>query len=255
MSDVIAPPSERAMPLLDHFHPPLSTERRWEAFHSAWATSLVDALTPMLPEHYFAEENTHAGARIEIDVATFEKPSASTAPIRNGGASVAIAPRLWSPPEPELVLPAVFPEGFEVLVFSTRSGPKLVAAIELVSPANKDRLETRRAFASKCANYLYQGISLIVIDIVTERQANMHNETMALMNAPAVYLLPAEASLYAVAYRPIRREQVEQIELWRERLRIGAPLPVLPLAVNAEDVLRVDFDSTYMDLCRRRKLI
>ena len=25
------------MPLLDHFHPPLSDERHWESFHAAWA--------------------------------------------------------------------------------------------------------------------------------------------------------------------------------------------------------------------------
>jgi hypothetical protein len=24
------------MPLLDHFHPPLSTERHWESFYAAW---------------------------------------------------------------------------------------------------------------------------------------------------------------------------------------------------------------------------
>jgi hypothetical protein len=243
--------SERSVPLLDHFHPPLSLERSWEAFHSAWATSLVDALTPMLPEGYFAEENTHAGARVEIDVAAFEKDAVT----RNGGTAVAVAPRVWSPPEPELVLPAVFPEGFEVLVFSTRSGPKLVAAIDLVSPANKDRSNTRRAFASKCANYLYQGISLIILDIVTERQANLHNETMTVMNAPASFHMPSEVSLYATAYRPVRREQIEQIELWRKELRLGEPLPVLPLAINVEHVLRVDFESTYDHLCRRRNLI
>lgn len=239
------------MPLLDHFHAPLSAERRWEAFHSAWATTLVDALTPMLPEHYFAEENTHAGTQVEIDVGTFEKASAAA---RDGATAVAVAPRVWTPPTPELVLPSIFPEGFEVQIFSSRSGPQLVAAIELVSPRNKDRADTRRAFASKCASYLYQGISLIVIDIVTARQANLHNEIMAIMSSPPAYFLPADMMTYAVAYRAIRREEQDQIELWRERLRLGQSLPVLPLAINAEVVLRVDFEATYMDLCRRRKL-
>jgi hypothetical protein len=36
-----------------------------------------------------------------------------------------------------------------------------------VSPANKDRDETRRAFIAKCAAYLQRGIGLIVVDIRT----------------------------------------------------------------------------------------
>jgi hypothetical protein len=59
------------MPLLDHFHPPLSQRRHWESFHSAWATALVDALNEdWLPEGYFAEEMITVGGRVEIDVAT-----------------------------------------------------------------------------------------------------------------------------------------------------------------------------------------
>ena len=33
------------MPVLDHFHPPLSQRRHWESFHSAWATALADDAT------------------------------------------------------------------------------------------------------------------------------------------------------------------------------------------------------------------
>src|SRR5690349_17321078 len=65
---------------------------------------------------------------------------------------------------------------FEIRVYSTTSSLALVAAIELIGPGNKDRSEERRAFAAKCAGYLYQGISLIIIDIVTNRRANLHNE-------------------------------------------------------------------------------
>lgn len=61
-----------------------------------------------------------------------------------------------------------------MLVFSSEAGARLVAAIELVSPANKDPADTRRAFVAKCASYLSQGIGLIVVDIVTTRHANLH---------------------------------------------------------------------------------
>ena len=34
------------MPLLDHFHPPLSRHRHWENLHSAWANALRDQANP-----------------------------------------------------------------------------------------------------------------------------------------------------------------------------------------------------------------
>jgi hypothetical protein len=240
------------MPLLDHFHPPLSLERRWEAFHAAWSGSLADALNRMLPAGYFAEEQTHAGAGVEIDVATLEGIAAGSR--ANGPTTATLPARVWSPPAPAFTFPAVFADDFEVRVFNTAAGPRLVAAIELISPRNKDRPEARRAFAVKCASYLHQGISLIIIDIVTERHANLHEEVMQLLPAGPSSDLLAGRPLYAVAYRPIRRDGREEIDLWPRPLAVGAPLPELPLALGAEDGLHVDLEATYSDACRRRRL-
>src|SRR5581483_6458120 len=113
------------MPLLDHFHGPLSEERSWEAFHAAWAGSLSDDLNRRLPEGYFAEEHTHARAGVEIDLATWESQAHAAA-----ASGVAVAePAVYSPPAPARTIPAVFSDDFEIKVFSTRSGPRLVAAI------------------------------------------------------------------------------------------------------------------------------
>src|SRR3954469_2163469 len=100
------------MPLLDHFHPPLSTERRWESFHSSWATRIADALTERwLPPGYIAEENAHIGPSVEIDVGTFERQG--TAAAGDAGAPVAtVGPKVWTPPAAEVVLPAAFPDTF-----------------------------------------------------------------------------------------------------------------------------------------------
>jgi hypothetical protein len=133
------------MPLLDHFHPPLSPSRHWESFHAAWAGTIASVLNDdLLPEGYFAEEHTHWGPRIEIDVATFEEKSASES---NGS----IATRTYAPPAPTLSIPSAFPDEFEVRVYESEGGSRLVAAIELVSPANRDRDAHRQAFAAKCA--------------------------------------------------------------------------------------------------------
>ena len=115
------------MPLLDHFRPPVIEDVPWESFHAAWATYLASALNERLPPQFIATESRHAGGHLEIDVATFERPP------------------------PAQTMPAIFPDIFEVRVISSRYGRVLVAAIELVSPSNKDRPDERMAFAAKCA--------------------------------------------------------------------------------------------------------
>jgi hypothetical protein len=242
------------VPLLDHFHPPLSEERHWEGFHSKWANALVDDLNQnLLPEGYFAEPQVHAGARVEIDAATFERKT--TARSAEGGGTATLPAKVWTPPAPTLVLPAAFPETFEVQIVSTEAGPRLVAAIELISPGNKDRLENRRAFALKCASYLVQGVSLIIVDIVTSRNANLHDELVQLLPQGGPCQFPGKPALYAAAYRPGRRDEVDQVEVWLVSLAMGQLLPVLPLALNREVCLPINFETTYMDASRKLRLL
>ena len=189
----------------------------------------------LLPEGYFAEEHAQLGPWVEIDVATFTESESSGA--RAGGPATLLS-RVWAPPAPAMVVPAAFPDAFEVLVFENEGGTRLVAAIELVSPGNKDRAGHRKAFAVKCASYLCRGISLIVIDIVTSRRENLHNEIMQILGNGRTFALPAETTLYGVAYRPIVRDQHEQIEIWPSPLEIGKPLPVLPLRSMPNNVCR-----------------
>ena len=134
-------------------------------------------------------------------------------------------------------------------------GPKLVAAIELISPGNKDRPAERRAVAVKCASYLFQGISVIIIDIVTNRRANLHNELLGVMQAPESLNLDGGCYLYAAAYRPLRRDGKDEIDIWRARLGLGKPLPELPLGLRGDLVIPVDFETTYEEACRRKRLI
>jgi hypothetical protein len=191
------------MPLLDHFHPPLSERRHWEAFHARWASAIADDLNDnVLPENLFAEPTVHVGGQVHVD------------------------------------------DSFEVQVIDTEGAPKLVAAIELVSPSNKDRPQTRRAFAVKCANYLCQGIPFIIIDVVT----------MNLMET-ADFRLPPEAALYGTSYRPVQREGRAEIDAWNERIDVGGVLPSLPLYIGTERPLAIDFEASYQETCRRLRLV
>jgi hypothetical protein len=237
------------MPLLDHFRPPLHPRRHWESFHVNWAGAIADDLNErLLPEGYFAEEH----AQVEIDVATFAEGAGPAAP--HDGSTAILPARVWTPPAPAMVAPAAFPDSFEVLVFGGEGGANLVAAVELVSPANKDREAHRRAFVIKCASYLGRGVGLVVIDFVTTRQAILHDETMALLGHGPAFNLPDGTALYAVAYRPAVRDGAEQIDIWPTPLTLGQELPVLPLALCAADCLPLDLETTYMAARRRRRL-
>jgi hypothetical protein len=242
------------MPLLDHFHPPLLGQRHWEGFLGWWAVAMADMLNESLPPEYFAEFQVTVGTRVEVDVATFTEGGVPEPPASQGGTATAVQTRVWTPPTPVAVVPAFFPDDFEVQVFSSAAGPTLVAAIELVSPGNKDRDEARRAFAAKCAAYLQRGIGLMVVDIVTPRHANLHDHLMALLGHTAGFTFPTPTTLYATAYRPAHREQRNEIDLWREPLVLGGTLPMLPLAVRGLGCLPIDLEGTYMEARKRGRI-
>jgi hypothetical protein len=101
---------------------------------------------------------------------------------------------------------------------------------------------------------LYQGISVIIVDIVTNRRANLHNEILRVMEAADLLALPPESSLYAVAYRPLRRAQGDEIDVWRCPLALGQALPTLPLGLRADLVIPVDFEAAYAEACLRKRL-
>ena len=206
------------MPLLDHFHPPLYPQRAWESFHSRWANSIADELHRVLPQRYFAEVHIHLGGQVEADVAEFEHCRSG----RHGnGAAGGVAVRTWAPPAAAMAMPAVFPDDMEVQVRDQTDDARLVGAVELVSPRNKDRDDSRRAFAAKCAAYLQRGVGLVVLDIVTSRQSNLHNEMIRMMNWGEAFLMPPDALLYAAAYRPARRQETNQIDVWPQALAVG----------------------------------
>jgi hypothetical protein len=230
------------MPLYDHFRPPLSLRRHWHAFHNAWSTYLASHLNDRLPQGYFAEANVQFG--IEIDVATWEEEGPAP-----GGAVAG-----WTAPAPTQTVPVtLIGDVVEVLVFDREGGPTLVGAIELVSPANKDRPEHRDAFVSKCAAYLQQGAGLVVVDVVTSRRVNLHEELLTRL-APAGGA-PHDSDLYAVAYRLVERSGEPSLDLWEQALGVGQALPTLPLWLRGGLCLPVDLGATYERTCREQRIL
>ena len=214
---------------------------------------------PFLPDRYFAEIQVHVGGRIEVDVGTFDQGPLVFRDEAFGESSSSVAtlpapPEVWAPPDPDLTFPAIFPDVYEVLVFREDGGSKLVGAIELVSPGNKDRPESRRAFASKCSSYLQAGVGLVIVDIVTSRLANLHDELIDLLGLGEFDKMPFGPPIYAAAYRPGRREGNDVVHAWRVPLAVGETLPTLPLSLKAGPCLPLELEATYAELCRRARL-
>jgi hypothetical protein len=203
----------------------------------------VEDLNQRLPSGYFAEPNAQFG--IEIDVATFSETSV-IAPVGS------VEPDAWIPEAPTATLPfQLTTDVVEVQIFSTQAGPTLVGAIELVSPANKDRPSQRDAFTSKCQTYLQQGIGLIIVDIVTTLSANLHDQLMERLELWTTRLSPG---LYAVAYRVAETNQSIHLDLW-QRLAVGSGLPMLPLFLKGRICLPIDLDQTYDATCTRQSVV
>jgi hypothetical protein len=239
------------MALQDHFHPPLKLHRYWHGFHNGWASNIAAALNRYLPEGYFAQPNVMFG--IEIDVAAFEETRLliSPQPAMTGASA---APSLaWAPPPPTQIVPfQPATDLVEVNIFNTAAGPELVGAIELVSPGNKDRPTNREAFASKCENYLHQGVGLVIVDIVTERAANLHNEILARLTRSTSSGFVA--SLSATAYRVVERDGQPSLDIWEQTLTVGQPLPTMPLWLRGNMCLPVELNATYERTCEEQKI-
>ena len=226
------------MPLIDHFHPPLSDRRHWHAFHNSWATYVSSQLNALLPEGYFAEANVQYG--IEIDVATFEE------------SDIASLVSSYTPPQPDSSIPLNLSGSIvEVGIFSRSGGPTLSAAIELVSPANKYRAGHRDALTTKCVTYLQAGVGLILVDVVTDRTADLHAELLTrLGSTPTATVTP----LFAAAYRPVERDGQTTLDIWHESLIVGQSLPTLPLWLRGGYCVPIDFEASYMRTCNEQRI-
>ncbi len=211
-----------------------------------WVTSIANALDRLLPEGDHAELAAHGGGRVEVDIGSFEESRLSKPTTRSeGGAALAEAPT-WVAPPPTMRVPLEFPDQIEALVSSDMN--VLVEAVELISPGNKDRAGSRKAFAAKCATSLHEGVGVVIVAIVTNRTGDLHGELMAMQGAERTGL-----DLYATAIRPVRRPQVERLDTWVQPLEVGAPLPSLPLVRGPRLMVRLDLDSNYHNACRHSR--
>jgi hypothetical protein len=230
------------VPLFDHFHPPLAELPPWSSIATTWAVSLTRWLNATLAtDEFIAFPTIHLGTHVEADVAEYDKRTNGTR--ANGNGSVAT---LTEAPPAVGTFPVVFPDNIEVRVGTTRHEWNLCGVIELVSGGNKKEANERAAFVTKCAAYLQRGIGVVVVDVVTNRLANLHNQLMQFLGGTAL-VMPGDPPNYVASYRPVHRDDRNEIDVWPYTVAVGSPLPAAPFALRGGPTLVLDLETTYTE--------
>jgi hypothetical protein len=241
---------DSVMPLRDHFGAPLDLITSWEGFHGRWPAVIVHYLRKQLPPGYVAEPHLHSGPQVEIDAGTFQNeaaPALSRMAEGNGGMLTAV----WAPARPSVAVETTLADydEYEVRIFDARRRRHLVAAIELVSPANEDRPEHRNLFVAKCATLLQKGVAVSIVDLVTVKYFNLYIELLAAIGHTDPTLGDPPPHLYAASCRWTRQGKRTLLEAWSHVLTPGEPLPTLPLWLGGDLVVPLDLEQSYEQAC------
>ena len=237
------------MPLRDHFRPPLSNRTSWEGLHGGWPMVIVQHLGRVLPNRYVAEPRVHLGPQVEVDVATQDLFNSEEG---DRSADETEASTAWAPAQPTLAVETELadPDEYEVRVYDAQRGRRLVAAVEILSPANKDRPESRGQFVAKCDALLRQGVSIVLVDLVTVRNFNLYAQLLEWVGARDETLGDDPPCIYGAACRWHPRGDRRWLEAWNRPLAQGQPLPVLPLYLSEKVTIPLDLEASYEQTCR-----
>ncbi len=239
------------MALLDHSRPPLRNRNRWPGFHSVWPTMLLVRLNRWLPEGYYAEPRAQLGTEYELDIGAFDtRPVASRQPTANGGAAAVL-----TAPTPTLSVATELgePDEFGLRVFDT--GGVLVAAVEFVSPANKDRPDTRRDFAENVGQLVRRGVSVSIVDVIGYSHFNLYADALGVIGHADPTLGDDLPPMYAVTCRTFGRKPNRRFASWYHPLAVGQPLPTLPLWLYDDQHIDLELELSYEDTRQALRLV
>jgi hypothetical protein len=243
------------MPLRDHFRSPVNDTHSWDEVHGQWPGEIVRTLTTILPAGFRAAPRVHLGAPFEVDVSTYDfdsrDPNATADPDCGGTATLTAL-------TPTHTVEADLSEQdeYEVRVYDVERGPQLVAAIEIVSPSNKDRPNTRELFVGKVASLLQQGVCVALVDLVSIRQANLYAELLALLGRSDPLFASAQPHMYAVTLRARKRPKRRSLlDAWFYPLLFGQPLPTILIWLSPDLRVMLPLESAYEETCRLLQIV
>jgi hypothetical protein len=126
---------------------------------------------------------------------------------------------------------------------------RLVALLEIVSPANKDRPRSVAEFAGKIVSALAYGIHALVIDLLPPGlydTAGLHGAIWArLEKTEEPYDLPEDDPFTLATY-----VAADPIDIYLEHPAPGASLPQMPLFLRPDRYINVPLEATYQEAFR-----
>jgi hypothetical protein len=213
-------------------------------FHSSWIVHLKESLNEgLLPTGYYALAEQHAHNRIP-DVLTLQVPERiSSAPLPSRDRGVALAD---APPRVSRRIVADAPVEYQLrrrtLAIRHVSDHRMVAILEIVSPANKDRASSVDSFVNKVDSALKSDIHVLIADLFPPGKYDprgIHGAIWMRYGA-AAYVFPTDQPLTLVSYRA---DGV--VEAYIEHLGVGDPLTDMPLFLDADFYVNIPFEATY----------
>lgn len=216
----------------------------WEGVHLLWMTKLLRDVKRELPPGYRAYLGTVPALAVG---APATKPDVRVRSALPALPRTPAAAERADAMEPDIEVAVATLEPNTAL-FVEREG-SLIAAVELVSPRNKDRAAARESFATRAAAYLHSSVHFLVIDV--------HRRPAGFSIADAIAReleieQPALPPPLAVSYRVGDPAATggRMIAIWRRELSPGDMLPRLPLPLTVDQSIPVDLESTYMAAAR-----
>ncbi len=243
------------MPLRDHFRSPVNDTHSWDEVHGGWPMEIVRHLTTILPSGFRSAPKVHLGSPFEVDVSTYDLDSRNPdTKATSGDGGTATLTNL----SPTLTVEANLSEQdeYEVRIYDVERGRQLVAALEIVSPSNKDRPDTREVFIGKVVSLLQQGVCVSLVDLVSVRQSNLYVDLLNLLGRADPSLGTTPPYLYAVTLRsrkpPKRKKHL--LDAWFYPMSVGQPLPTLPIWLTPDLRVMLPLETSYEETCRILKI-
>ncbi len=237
------------MPLRDHFRSPVNDKHHWSSFHGGWPMEIVRTLFDRLPPDYQAGPRVYLGSSFEVDVFVVEDDDRTPLNSAEGSGGTATLSATEAPYT--VVTDFMGADEYEVRVYDSDREQTLVAAIEIVSPSNKDRPDTRLQLISKVSALLREGVCVSIVDIVSERHANLYGEMLARLGHADPRLGAEPSALYAVTLRKRKPKKAPAVmDAWYFPMAIGEPLPTIPLWLTGRLRIDLPLEPSYQETCR-----
>jgi hypothetical protein len=213
-------------------------ESGWDGVHQYWLPELARHIKPQLP----AEYRVHLGTVPTVSLETVAaKPDVSVRHWENGiGDRTSPTVAEIGEPEVEVATLTVDPQRAVLVTFHGQ----LVAVIEVVSPANKDRPSSRATYTARYLGYLKSLVHLLLVDVHQRPFGFSFADALATELAIRQDPLPTPMAITYRVGEPAPNGG-SFLGIWSRRLRVGEPLPTLPLPLSVHRSVTVDLEATY----------